>query len=70
MKKHSVELSGHRTSIAIEDEFWLELKKIAQRQNISLRQLLIRIDNTHTLNLASSIRLYVLKYYVSQNNQS
>ena len=29
MKKHSVELSGHRTSVAIEDEFWEELKKIA-----------------------------------------
>lgn len=67
MKKHSVELSGHRTSIALEDEFWEELKKIAQRKEISLRQLLIQIDNNHTHNLASNIRLFVLKYYISQN---
>jgi len=70
MKKHSVELSGHRTSIAIEDEFWLEIKKIAIRQNVSLRQLLIQIDNHRTHNLASSIRLFVLKYYITQNKQA
>lgn len=69
MKKHSVELSGHRTSLAIEDEFWWELKKIAKQKNISLRQLLIQIDNNHTHNLASAIRLFVLEYYISQNNQ-
>ena len=70
MKKHSVELSGHRTSIAVEDEFWSELKKIACTQNLSLRQLLIQIDNAHTGNLASSIRLFVLKHYISQNEQA
>ena len=69
MKKHSVELSGHRTSLAIEDEFWIELKKIAKQKNISLRQLLIQIDNAHVHNLASSIRLFVLKYYISQNEK-
>ena len=70
MKKHSVELSGHRTSVAIEDEFWEELKEIATQKGISLRQLLIQIDNTHTHNLASSIRLFVLKHYISQNKKS
>lgn len=70
MKKHSVELSGHRTSIAIEDEFWQELKKIAQQKNTSLRQLLIQIDNNHTHNLASAIRLFVLKHYIKQNEQA
>ena len=70
MKKHSVELSGHRTSVAIEDEFWFELKKIAQQKNVSFRQLLIQIDNTHTHNLASAIRLFVLKHYIGQNEQA
>ena len=69
MKKHSVELSGHRTSVAIEDEFWIELKNIAKQNELSLRQLLIQIDNNHTHNLASSIRLFVLKHYISQNKQ-
>ena len=61
MKKHSVELSGHRTSIALEDEFWAELKSIAKRQGTSARQLLIKIDNTRQGNLSSAIRLFVLR---------
>lgn len=67
MKKHSVELSGHRTSITIEDEFWKELKKIADIQKTSLRQLLIKIDNNHMGNLSSNIRLFVLKHYTTQD---
>ncbi len=61
MKKHSVELSGHRTSIALEDEFWLELKSIAKRKNTSVRQLLIQIDDSHQGNLSSSVRLFILR---------
>ena len=60
MKKHSVELSGHRTSIALEDEFWRELKVIAKRKNTSVRQLLIQIDDTHQGNLSSAVRLFIL----------
>ncbi len=61
MRKHSVELSGHRTSVALEDEFWTELKNIAKRKNTSVRQLLIQIDNAHQGNLSSAIRLFVLR---------
>ena len=60
MKKHSVELSGHRTSIALEDEFWQELKAIAKRKNTSVRQILMKIDDTRQGNLSSSIRLFIL----------
>ncbi len=61
MRKHSVELSGHRTSIALEDEFWTELKNIAKHKNTSVRQLLIQIDNAHQGNLSSSVRLFILR---------
>ena len=61
MKKHSVELSGHRTSIALEDEFWQELKNIAKRKNTSIRKILMQIDNTHQGNLSSAIRLFILR---------
>ena len=61
MKKHSVELSGHRTSIALEDEFWTELKNIAKRKNTSVRQLLIQIDDSHQGNLSSAVRLFILR---------
>ena len=59
--KHSVVLSGHATSLCLEDEFWQALKEIATQKGIALRQLLMQIDNTHTGNLSSAIRVYVLK---------
>ena len=61
IRKHSVVLSGHATSFCLEDEFWEALKKIARTKGIALRQLLMQIDNTHTGNLSSAIRVYVLK---------
>ena len=61
MKKHSVILSGHPTSLCLEDEFWSALKQIAKDKGIAVRQLLMQIDNTHTGNLSSAVRIYVLK---------
>jgi len=61
IRKHSVVLSGHATSLCLEDEFWQALKEIAAKKGIALRQLLMQIDNTHTGNLSSAIRIYVLK---------
>ena len=60
IRKHSVVLSGHATSLCLEDEFWEELKKIATRKGMAVRQLLMQIDNTHIGNLSSTIRVYVL----------
>lgn len=61
IRKHSVVLSGHATSLCLEDEFWTVLKEIAKAKGIALRQLLMQIDNTHTGNLSSAIRVFVLK---------
>ena len=60
IRKHSVVLSGHATSFCLEDEFWQALKEIAKQKGIAVRQLLMQIDNTHTGNLSSTIRVYVL----------
>ena len=61
IRKHSVVLSGHATSLCLEEEFCQVLKDIAKSHNIPLRQLLMHIDNTHTGNLSSAVRVYVLK---------
>ena len=73
MKKHSVQLSGHATSVCVEDIFWQTLNELAKEKHISLRQLLIQIDNTHMGNLSSAIRVFVLKELlqkVKQNNNT
>ena len=32
--KKTIVLSGHNTSIALEKEFWVQLKKIASKENL------------------------------------
>jgi predicted DNA-binding ribbon-helix-helix protein len=60
MKKRSVRISGHVTSISLEEEFWVELKKIAMRKKLSMNALIAKIDATRKGNLSSALRLYVL----------
>jgi predicted DNA-binding ribbon-helix-helix protein len=61
IRKRSVTLAGHRTSVSVEDEFWEALKALAQEQHLTLAELLTRIDTDRPGNLSSAVRLYVLK---------
>ena len=69
MKKHSVQLSGHATSVCVEDIFWDTLNQLAKEKNLSLRQLLIQIDNAHNGNLSSAIRVFVLNELLQKISQ-
>ena len=63
MLKRSVTIAGrHPTSISLEEEFWNELKVIAERKHLSINQLVTEIDQQKTVpNLSSAIRIYILK---------
>ncbi len=58
--KRSVSISGHLTSISLEEPFWKELQALAKSENISLAKLIARIDKARKTNLSSALRLYVL----------
>ena len=61
LKKRSFSLSGHRTSVALEAEFWVVIDQSAQQQRISLAALVAQIDATRGERpLASALRLYAL----------
>ena len=60
MKKHSIELYGHKTSFSLKDEFWQELKAIALQENTSLAQLIGQIDASRHSNLSSALRVFIL----------
>ena len=61
MRKRSVILQGHPTSVSLEDEFWAELKRMAQEAGISLGTLIERVDAERTgANLSSALRLAIL----------
>ncbi len=65
MKKLSVSLSGHQTSVSLEDEFVIALREIATRRNVSVAALIAEIDDTRKIgdNLSSAIRVWVLNYF-------
>ncbi len=66
--KHSVSISGHRTSVSIEREFWDIFCEAAQARGLSINQLITEIDATRTGNLSSAIRLFVLKEVTSKED--
>lgn len=62
MRKRSITIDGHRTSISLEDAFWSELAAIALERSLSLNALVSEIDHGRgtTGNLSSALRLHVL----------
>jgi len=64
MKKRSLTIDGHRTSISLEDEFWEGLKRIAQERNVSLVEIVKKIDESRKCGLSSAIRVFVFNYYM------
>ncbi len=61
VKKRSVEIAGHRTSLSLEQAFWRALKRIAARDGVSINRLIERIDRERGGNLSSAVRVYVLE---------
>jgi len=65
--KRSIVVSGHKTSVSLEDAFWTGIKEIASGRNITLSDLVTAVDSERQQgNLSSAIRLFVLDFYRSQ----
>jgi predicted DNA-binding ribbon-helix-helix protein len=61
LKKRSFALSGHRTSVALEAEFWAVIDASAARDRLSLAALVAKIDASRgDRPLASALRLFAL----------
>lgn len=64
MEKRSLTIAGHRTSIAIEREFWAGLDAMALGAGKSIAALIADIDQQREApNLSSAVRLAVLAWY-------
>tara|TARA_B100001093_G_scaffold184270_1_gene176907 strand:+ start:1542 stop:1787 length:246 start_codon:yes stop_codon:yes gene_type:complete len=61
IKKHSVNLGGHKTSLSLENIFWDQLKNLAADRSVTVNQLLTEIDLERTGNLSSATRVFVLE---------
>jgi predicted DNA-binding ribbon-helix-helix protein len=61
LKKRSFSIAGHRTSVALEPEFWTQLDAEARAKRIALAALVARVDAKRAdRNLASALRVHVL----------
>ena len=63
IRKRSLTIRGHRTSVSLEDEFWSAFREIASTEGLSTNELAARVDAQRDIsaNLASSIRVFVLE---------
>jgi predicted DNA-binding ribbon-helix-helix protein len=65
--KRSIVIAGHKTSVSLEDAFWMGLKDIASSRHLTLSDMITTIDATRVGgNLSSAIRLFVLDHYQAQ----
>ena len=66
--KRSLTLSGHRTSVSLEQEFWDALNEIADKLGKPLARLVDEIGKRQGRgkNLSSALRLFVLAHYRNQ----
>jgi len=65
VRKGSVTIAGHPSSVTLEEAFWEELRAIALRRQLSVNQLVTEIDSARfgredPGSLSSAIRVFIL----------
>ena len=67
IRKRSIVISGHKTSISLEVAFFDALKVIAKERRSTLSDLITAVDQKRTQsNLSSALRLLVLEFHQSK----
>ncbi len=65
--KRSVVISGHKTSVSLEEPFWSAVQSIAEAQQMTVSSLLRKINlERRQSNLSSAIRIFVLEQVRAQ----
>ena len=63
----SILIAGRKTSVRLENAFWVGLQEIADQRLLTLPGLIATIDaQRQHENRSSALRLFVLEYYRSQ----
>ena len=62
--KKSITIKRHRTSVSLEKEFWDALNIISKEKKNSVEKLIFNIDTNRESSLASSIRVFILQYFL------
>jgi predicted DNA-binding ribbon-helix-helix protein len=70
--KRSLTLSGHRTSVSLEEAFWQAFRAMARERGLALNRLAADIDAARDpdTGLASAIRVAVLRHAQRHGGQA
>jgi predicted DNA-binding ribbon-helix-helix protein len=70
VRKRSLTIAGHPTSVSLEAPFWAALREIAAAQGRTVAEVVTEIDAARPagpqgprVNLSSAVRVYVLGWY-------
>ena len=68
--KKSLILSGHKTSVALENDFWTALEMIAKDKSISMDSIIQTIDKKERNgSLASALRVFILNSFIEMKKK-
>ena len=70
IRRRSVTIAGHRTSVSIEDAFWDVLKNVAADRRVSLNRLVGEIDKSRSGNLSSALRVFVVEHLLAREAEA
>jgi predicted DNA-binding ribbon-helix-helix protein len=71
VRKRSLTIAGHRTSLALEQPFWDGLDAMARVRGVSVPALIAEIDDGRGAeSLSSAVRLAVLAWYRERAGRS
>jgi predicted DNA-binding ribbon-helix-helix protein len=63
IRKRSIVIGGHKTSVSLEDEFWASFCEIAKVQGKAIGDLVGEIKASSDGSLSSAMRLFVLAHF-------
>ena len=67
MPKRSITISGNKTNISLEDEFWQALREIVRERQTTLQDLVTSINaERRDANLSSVVRVFILAHFQSR----
>ena len=71
LRKRSLTIAGHRTSVSLEAPFWDALGGLARDRGVSVQALVAEIDRGRDgSNLSSAIRVHVLRHFLPTERET
>jgi predicted DNA-binding ribbon-helix-helix protein len=68
--KRSVTIGDRHTSVSLEEEFWVILRKIAREENLTIQELVSSVELHNRLgNRSSRLRIFVLRWLQGEGKE-